>query len=224
YAAAAAALAATMALHFITGYLAVLALAVWVLVPGRTGLVRRVGRAAVVAVGAVLVAAWVLVPLVGDTKWTTQSEFYKGTIFNDSFGARKVLHWLFTAQLFDAHRFPVVTALFAAGVAVCAVRARRDLAARALLGAFTLSLLLFFGRPTWGRLLNLLPGFGDVQIHRFVIGVHLAGILLAGGGLSRFTVAVAAQARGLPELSRPALVAAVGVALCIVVLAPAWSE
>ena len=78
------------------------------------------------AVGALLVAAWVLVPLVGDTKWTTQSEFYKGTIFNDSYGARKVLHWLFTAQLFDDAPVPEsVTLLFAAGVVVCAARARQ---------------------------------------------------------------------------------------------------
>ena len=97
------------------------------------------------------IAAWVLVPLIGDTKWTTQSEYYKGSIFNDSYGAQKVLGWLFTGQLFDSERFPVVTLLFFAGVVVCAVRARRDLRARALLGAFALSLLLFFGRATLGR-------------------------------------------------------------------------
>ena len=45
------------------------------------------------------------------------------------------------------------------GVVVCAVQARRDIRARALLGAFALSLLLFFGRPTLGALLDLLPGF-----------------------------------------------------------------
>ena len=103
---------------------------------------------------------------------------------NDSYGAGKVLGWLFTGGLFDHERFPIVTLLFFAGVVVCAVRARHDLRARALLGAFALSLLLFFGRPTLGPLLDLLPGFKDVQIHRFVMGVHLAGIMLAGVGLA----------------------------------------
>src|SRR5207253_2014687 len=101
--------------------------------------------------------------------------YYTGTIFNDSYGARKVLLWLFSGQLFDSGRLPVVSALVAAGIVVCIARWRHDLRARALLGAFTLSLFLFFGRPTWGRLLDLLPGMKDVQIHRFVMGVHLAG-------------------------------------------------
>src|SRR5207247_2431615 len=108
YAAAAAALALTTACHFITGYLALLTVGVWVLVLG-SGFLRRVGRAALTAGGSLLVASWVLVPLVGDTKWTTQSEYYKGTYFNDSYGARKVLGWLFTGKLFDAGRFPIVT-------------------------------------------------------------------------------------------------------------------
>src|SRR5262249_36301185 len=110
YAAAALALAFTMAFHFITGYLAVLAVGVWVLVPGR-GLVRRAGRGALVVLGSMLIAAWVLVPLIGDTKWTTQSEYYVGSFYNDSYGAHKVLAWLLTGKLFDFHRFPVVSLL-----------------------------------------------------------------------------------------------------------------
>ena len=30
----------------------------------------------------------------------------------------------------------------------------------------------------------LLPGMGDIQMHRFVMGVDLAGILIAGVGLA----------------------------------------
>ena len=224
YAAAAAALALTMALHFITGYLAILTVGVWVVVLGSAGFVRRAGRAVVVGVGSLLVASWVLVPLIGDTKWTTRSEYYQGTIFNDSYGARKVLGWLFTGKLFDNGRFPIVTILVFLGALVCLARARIDLRARALLGAFTLSLLLFFGRPTLGPVLNVLPGFGDVQIHRFVMGVHLAGILLAGVGLGWLLRTAAALAgRSLP--GRYAVLAgAAAVALGVGVLAPAWTE
>jgi Gpi18-like mannosyltransferase len=220
YAAAAAALALTIACHFITGYLAILTVGVWVLVLADAGFLRRVGRAALTAGGALLVAAWVLVPLVGDTKWTTRSEYYTGTIFNDSYGARKVLGWLFTGKLFDDGRFPIVTLLVFAGLIVCLARFRVDLRARALVGAFTLSLLLFFGRPTLGRLLDLLPGMGDVQIHRFVMGVHLAGILLAGVALGRLLrTAYAAAGR-----YTPAYASAVPLVLSVAVLAPAWSE
>jgi Gpi18-like mannosyltransferase len=229
YAAAAAALALTIACHFITGYLALLTVGVWVIVLGRTGFVRRAGRAALVTGGSLLVASWVLVPLIGDTKWTNQSEYYNGSIFNDSYGASKVLGWLFTGDLFDHGRFPVFTALFFAGFLRCLMRARGDVRARVLLGAFTLSLLLFFGRPTLGWVLNLLPGFGDVQIHRFVVGVDLAAILIAGVGLGwLFRAAYTAAARlatGPLALRRYVLVAgAVSLSLCVGVLEPAWAE
>ena len=223
YAAAALALALTIACHFITGYLAILTVGVWVLVLG-SGFLRRVGRAALVALGSLLVASWVLVPLVGDTKWTTQSEYYKGSIFNDSYGARKVLGWLFTGKLFDAGRFPIVTVLFFVGVLICLVQARRDIRARALLGAFTLSLLLFFGRPTLGPLLDLLPGFRDVQVHRFVVGVHLAGILIAGVGLGGLIHAALAVAGRLVPERRGLIAGTAAVALAVGVLAPAWTE
>jgi hypothetical protein len=183
-----------------------------------------VGRAALVAGGALLVASWVLVPLVGDTKWTTRSEYYKGTFFNDSYGARKVLSWLFTGRLFDDGRFPIVTLLVFVGLVLCTLRARRDLRARALLGAFTLSLLLFFGRPTFGRLLDVFPGMGDVQIHRFIVGVHLAGIFIAGVGLAWLLGRVYEAARRLAPGRSLAVASAACVALAIAALAPAWTE
>jgi hypothetical protein len=230
YAVAAAALALTIACHFITGYLAILTVGVWVLVLG-PGLLRSVGRAALVAGGSLLVAAWVLVPLIGDTKWTTQSEFYKGSIFNDSYGARKVLGWLFTGKLFDAGRFPIVTIFFFVGALVCLARVRRDPRSRALLGAFMLSLFLFFGRRTWGRLLDIFPGFHDVQIHRFIIGVHLAGLMLAGVGLAwlcRFVFVFRAAphflAGRLPPRRYAVVAGFAALPLIVLALTPAWLE
>jgi hypothetical protein len=223
YAAAALALALTIACHFITGYLALLTVGVLVIIGGKSGFFQRVGRAALAAGGALLVAAWVLVPLIGDTKWTARTEYYKGSIYNDSYGAAKILRWLFTGQIFDGTRFPVVTILFFAGMIVCLVGARRDLRARALLGAFTLSLLLFFGRRTWGALIDVLPGFKDVQIHRFIMGVHLSGILIAGVGLgSLLRAGYSVVLRVFPR--DYALAGAAVLVLCAAVLAPAWTE
>jgi hypothetical protein len=223
YAAAAVALALTIASHFITGYLALLTVGVWVIVAGRAGFTRRLYRAAITTVGSLLIAAWVLVPLLGDTKYSAQSEYYKGTIFNDSYGASKILGWLFRGQLFDDKRFPIVTLLFFVGLIVCARTARRDIRARALLGAFTLSLVLFFGRKTWGALIDVLPGFHDVQIHRFVMGVDLAAILIAGVGLGWLLRTTYALARR--HVSGEHTVAgAAAMLLCLAVLAPAWTE
>jgi Gpi18-like mannosyltransferase len=219
YALAALAVALTIACHFIAGYLVLLTIGVWVIVLGR-GFWRHAGRGALVGVGALAIASWTLVPLIQDTKWSNQSEYYKGTIFNDSYGARTVLHWLFHGQLFDAGRFPVLSLLVLGGVVACAVQARRDPRARALLGVFALSLALFFGRPTWGRALDLLPGMADIQVHRFVMGVDMAGILLAGVGLA---VGLRWAQRALRGLS-PSGAAACAVGLGVLVLAPAWVE
>ena len=225
YAAAAVALALTIACHFITGYLAVLTVGVWVIVLGKTGFVRRVGRAAVATLGGLLVASWVLVPLIGDTKWTARTEYYKGTIFNDSFGAEKILAWLFTGQIFDGKRsFPIITVLFFLGLVVCIFRARADVRARALIGAFTLSLFLFFGRRTWHRLIDLLPGMGDVQIHRFIMGVHLAGIFIAGVGLGWLLRTAYSEANRRVSARYAQAAGAAALALCVGVLAPAWIE
>ena len=98
-----------------TGYLAVLTVGVWVLI----ALARdrsRVGRAAIVAIGALGIAAWVMVPLLADRNYSAQTEFYKGTIFNDSYGAGKILHWLRTGELFDHGRFPIFTLLARRGI------------------------------------------------------------------------------------------------------------
>src|SRR5262249_5243333 len=84
YAVAALAVALTIACHFIAGYLVLLTIGVWVVVVWR-GFWLRVGRGALVAGGALLIAAWTLVPLIADTKWSNQSEYYKGTFFNDSY-------------------------------------------------------------------------------------------------------------------------------------------
>jgi Gpi18-like mannosyltransferase len=223
YAAAAAALGLTMACHFIAGYLAVLTVGVWVIVAAGPFL-RRAGRGALVAIGAMLVASWVLVPLIGDTKFSNQSAYYKGTFFNDSYGARKVLGWLVHGQLFDAGRFPVITLLALLGAVMCVVGARRDPRGRALLGAFVLGLFLFFGRPTWGRLLDLLPGFGDVQIHRFLMGVDMAAILLAGVGLGRVLRESYAFAwRSFPAY-RATTAGAAALVLGVVLLGPAWAD
>src|SRR5206468_8207194 len=132
------------------------------------------------------------------------------------------LGWLFRGQLFDNGRFPIVSLLVLAGVLVCVSRVRDDPRARALLGAFALSLLLFFGRPTLGPVLDLLPGMKDVQIHRFIMGVHLAGILLAGVGLTWLARSGYGLARRLTPQRNVFAAGAATVLLSVGVLAPAW--
>ncbi len=230
YAPAAGVLALTIATHLMTGYLAVLSIGVWVLL-ARRGFFRRIGRAAVVAIGGLVTAAWVLVPLLADRNYAAQSELYKGKFFDDSYGAAKILPWLFRGELFDHGRFPIFSLLLAVGFVVCVLRAQRSEAARALLGIWTFSLLLFFGRATWGvrSVVNLLPGNGDLQMHRFMSGVDLAGIFFAGVGLVALArLAGFALTKGIGLIQRSAakpIVVWTAVTVAFVgILAPAWTE
>jgi Bacterial membrane protein YfhO len=183
YALAALVVGLTIAMHFLTGYFALLSIGVFVIVIWR-GLLPRIGRAAIVFGGAALVASWVVVPLLTGAAYFNLSEFNQNTFWLNSWGAPKILGWLFTGQIFDAGRFPIVSLLVALGTVVCVCRFRSDPRARALLGLMGLSLVLFSGRPTFGLVLNLLPGSSDLLLHRYLMGVQLAGLMLAGVGIA----------------------------------------
>jgi hypothetical protein len=215
----------TIAAHLLTGYLALLVIGVWVLIKPSEFL-RRVGRAVVVGVGSLAAVAWLIVPLVQDSKWTTQDPFSRNNVTYDSFGALKVLRWLGTGALFDNNRWPAVTILAAVGVVVCIARFRRDERARALLGAEAVCLLLFFGRPTLGPVLDLLPGSGDLFLRRYVFGVHLGGFFLAGVGAAWLGKAAFRWARRSWSGERRRLKIAFGVTVFLLVafLAPAFAE
>jgi hypothetical protein len=74
------------------------------------------------------------------------------------------------------------------GVVLAAIRLRRE-SERTLLALFVCFLLLYFGRPTWGDLLKLVPLGSGFHYSRAVFGVHVFGTMLAGiflGGALRF--------------------------------------
>ncbi len=174
-------LAITICVHLLTGYLALLSLAVFVVAAPRD-IWRRMSRAGMVAGGALLAASWMLFPLVADAGWTVNDEFSRGSFYYDSFGAKRVMTWLVTGDLFDARRLPVLSVLFAVGLVVAVTQARRRGSPRVVIGVGLVALLLFFGRPTLGPVIDLLPGGGDLFLRRFISGVHLAGIYLMGIG------------------------------------------
>jgi hypothetical protein len=219
---AALAIALTIGSHFMTGSLALLVLVPWV-VADPSQLKRRLVRAVVVGGGALLIASWTLIPLIADRSYQGNLEFFQG-FWLDSYGAPQVLQWLFTGQLYDSGRLPVVTVLVGVGLAACIANMRTDLRARALVAAWGLSLVLFFGRPALGPLLKILPGSDDLQLHRYINGVHLAGLMLAAVGavwLARFGIGLVRRIASRV----PIAAVAAGVALLAAgVLYPAWSQ
>jgi hypothetical protein len=176
------ALSLTVALHFLTAYLALLSVGVWlVIVPTawRTRLVRTL-----VLVGTtLLVTVPITVPILARSTFQAVNQFQVGTTINNSYGGSSALIWLFNGELFDYRRVAVVSALLALGLAASVVRWRGDERVRALVGAFVLSLVLFCGRPTFTWLIALIPGSSNLLLQRYVMGVQLAGLFLAGLGL-----------------------------------------
>ncbi len=223
--------ALTMALHFETGYLALIPVVVFPLLCP-SDLMSRLTRGAVVGAGAVLLSAWVTVPLIVEGRWAATNEILARTPLENGYGAKEVLWWLVTGRLYDNGRFPIVTLLVAAGVVTCIVRWRVDPKGRAVLAVWVMSLILSFGRTTFGELTVLLPASKDLFMRRFMMGAQLAGLYLAGiGALAVVGVAASGlqrwRARVVPGTtagSVPALTSVFGVVAAVVVLWPAWTQ
>ncbi len=222
----------TVMLHFETGYLALIPILVFpFLTP--SSLKPRIGRALIVAGGTVAATAWVTIPLVLSARWAAVNEILGGTALENGYGARRVLSWMVSGQLLDAGRLPVLTLLAAVGLVTSMVRFRRDERVRVLLLLVVMSLLLSFGRTTFGSLVDILPGSTDIFMRRFMSGIQLAGLYLAGLGVTvvgttalllvrRWQEPGWTQADARPWVRRSALAAAV--LLGVVVLAPAWTQ
>jgi hypothetical protein len=213
--------ALTVALHFETGYLALSVLLVWPLVAGRP-LVPRLRRAAVLLGGSLLASAWVIVPLLAQRNWAAVNEAFQGTPLVNGYGAHQVIVWLISGGLLDDGRLPVVTVFAAVGLGLAWLAWSADADGRALLVALAVCLLLAFGRTTFGSLVDLIPGHADLFFRRFMMGVQLAALLLAGRGAAwlaaRCLRLLEARVPRWPRGLSPAMVL-VG---AIAVLAPAW--
>jgi hypothetical protein len=219
---AAIALGLTFATHFLAGYLAALALGVWVLVEPKN-IPRRLARAAIVGAVGLLSITWMLVPLFADKDSANYSNYGRHTFWYDSYGARKVLGWLVRGEIYDHHRWPVVTMLVAIGIVVSVVRARREVLYRAIFGFWLLSLILFIGRPTFGSTFDALPGQNDLFLPRFIMGVHLGGLFLAGIAIAWLAQSAIALATGKVRMPTGVATAA-ACAVFLVLLAPAWTH
>ncbi len=187
-------LGATFLAHFIYGYIAAITLCLLALLPDRQISRRtRVLRTAWLGAIALVVAAFEILPLLTDGAIVNHSRWEPVWKW-DSFGFKKVLSLLFTGDLLDHNRLPVLTALAIAGVAVYFLDRRAQAAkfpARTfVVASAALWLLFFFGRPFWGTALMLIGVSPDMPLHRVIGGFHIFVVFLAA-------IAVAAMWRAL---------------------------
>lgn len=131
-----------------------------------------------------LVTSYFWIPFFLDKTYLNRS-IWEASFKYDSFGIFKVLTDLFKGNLLDYGRFPSLTILFFLGIVMLIVLKRYKEENYRLLLLFTIFwLFLYFGRPTWGPLLNILPFSQYLYLHRFIGGFHLGAIMIIGAGLA----------------------------------------
>ncbi len=129
-----------------------------------------------------LVTAYFWLPFLLDSPYLNRSVWEEaGKI--DAYGYEWTVGALVKGELFDFGRFPSLTLLAGVGLVCCLWRWREE-RYRVPVVLFILWLLLYFGRPTWGVLLDLLPMSRDLHLHRLIVGLHLGGIYLMDLGLA----------------------------------------
>ncbi len=182
YAGTAALLAATLLSHTVLGYVALLSGVLFLFLAGVPAAGRRVLRLAAVLLLVALLCSYFLVPFIQDRLYMNRSVWEDPAKY-DAYGWQWTINALITGQLLDFGRFPTLTLLAAVGVVVCLFH-WDDERFRMPLAFFGFWLFLYFGRPTWGILLRLLPLGQDLHLHRLIAPVHLGAIGLAGVGLA----------------------------------------
>lgn len=173
-------LAATLLAHLVSGYIALLSLGVLALSGGPVR--QRLLRLALLLALVALTTAYFWLPFWLDRAYMNRSVWEEAVKY-DSYGHAWVLSALARGDLFDFGRLPALSLLAGLGLAVC-LRRWRDEKYRLPVVLALFWLLLYFGRPTWGPLLNFLPLSRDLHLHRLIAGLHLGGIYLAGLGLA----------------------------------------
>lgn len=174
---------ATFLSHLALGYMAFMAAAIAVFTGPPREIGSRILRLAVVSGVTGLAILWVALPIFQDFAWYNVSTLVPSWKYN-SFGHGIVLPWLITGELFDFQRSPVLTVLVLGGFLLALARFRRSEPHRLFALAFVLFLMLFFGRPTWGKLLELLPLGSGFHYSRAIYMVHQFGVMLAGSLLA----------------------------------------
>jgi hypothetical protein len=85
-------------------------------------------------------------------------------------------------------------------------------------------LLFAFGRTTFGGLVDIIPGSTDIFFRRFMMGVQLAALLLAGQGAAWLAASCARLLKSRVPRWRSGLSPAIASVAAIAVLAPAWLQ
>jgi Bacterial membrane protein YfhO len=176
-------LAATTLSHLAFGYIALGTAGVLVILTPSTASIRlRAGRLVLLGIPFIMITSYFLVPLILDREFLNRSVWDPPEKY-DSYGASWVMSHLLRGELFDHGRPPIITVLAGIGMLTCLMKRDQE-HFRVPIAIFVLWLLLYFGRPTWGVAIDLLPLMRDFHLQRLIAGVDLGVIMLAGIGVA----------------------------------------
>jgi len=200
--------------HLIYAYMtamAIVLMTLWGL--RRSNLIARVLRLAIVGAFAAAISEYMWLPFLTQSAYLNVSPYLQSYKY-DSYGAGSILSWVFTGDLLDHGRLPVLTVFLGVG-AIAAILGRSRVALLSL-ALFVMWLVAYFGRPTLGAAANLFPLNYGLLFHRFIGGVDLAAIILIGVG--------GAVVWGLYKPYASTLRLGAAVAVLLLLLAPAVAE
>ena len=213
--------------HLIYSYMmgiTILILAVWGVT--RATAVTRFLRLAVMVGFAAAISSYMWLPFITQSAYLNATPYLQPEKY-DSFGAGPILTWLFTGDLLDHGRLPVLTILLGLGIlsAIAGARGRKTGAGLLLVVLFCIWLVIYFGRATLGSLADLFPFHDGLLFHRFIGAVELAAIPLMGlgGAVVWRLVRGALGAEGRAREGAPWRLLAAG-AVLVAILAPAIAE
>jgi len=169
--------------NLLYGYILVVSAALFIfLKPDIPEIFSRFKRLSGIVILTTLVTAFFFVPFILDLPLLNRSGWEEPFKYN-SYGAVEVLKNLFSGNLFDYGRFPVLTILFFFGALVIITQWKKE-KYRLLLVVTLFWLLVYFGKPTWGDLVNILPFSQDLHFQRFIGGFQVGAVMITGAGLS----------------------------------------
>jgi len=169
--------------NLLYGYILVISAVLFVfLQPDIPEIFSRFKRLAGIFICTALVTAYFFVPFILDLPYLNRSGWEAPFKYN-SFGTMEVLKNLFTGNLLDYGRLPVLTLVFFLAALIVITQWKEE-KYRLLLVVTFFWLLVYFGRSTWGDLVNVLPFSQDLHFHRFIGGFQLGAVMVTGAGLS----------------------------------------
>jgi hypothetical protein len=171
----------TFLAHFIYGYMGAATLILAALIHADR---RRLARLIWIGAVSVVVAAFQIVPMLGDGPFINKSRWEPAWKW-DSFGLTEVAGMTASGNLLDTNRIPVLSLLALIGAITIVRRKTRSEEEVFALAGTGLWLFLFCGRAAWGPLFNAIGLSDAAQVHRFVGGAQWFLLLLAAYGLTR---------------------------------------